>query len=665
MEQLAPVSLTRPASDLEGIVRAIASAAKALRLYPPTSPIPRQAVETAATGIQAYLHDAPVLALTVTRDGLTWPGAAAGGSVPGLADLADRLRDHGVAEIAFLPGCTADELLAFLSVVISPLDETRASGGVAAVLASQNVDAIRVAEVQLTVIEATEVVDDVDLDAFLRELLQNSEALSAWITASSASDPAAFQDGLEELLTVAGPDFERLVASLAGAFRLQDSRGRDALLGVALDPGEVRHLVGSMLALLGTGEIAESLVGGLFGQNMLALSSALTRLPLAGRTDAVTEDVRSLLPASGHTEKEIAFLGHMIDVRSSTDPEAPLVERDSRFRAAADAATLPHDVIARAREAVVDSGAALNAASVRTMLMLLDQQHDFELYCRTAETLAMSVPRLVEQGELALAVRVVTELSSRESRSAQPWPELAAQLKTAIANAVGQRTMAALVRAVSENPAALPSARDLLAVSDDHGSRAFVTEAIALGPEGLQVAEQLLGRRLTDLLNVLAPTTPWFLLRPVAERLARAGDERSIATLSGILRRGDDQARREVIEGLAAAGCPAAAPLLAQALADPKPDVAIVAARSLGTSDMPGATRLLTDRLRDLDLDGRDFLLAQEIIGSLARLPDPEAAVTLDRLSRRRQIIKRGHYAQIQELVHQAIAYRSRGGAPS
>jgi HEAT repeat protein len=223
--------------------------------------------------------------------------------------------------------------------------------------------------------------------------------------------------------------------------------------------------------------------------------------------------------------------------------------------------------------------------------------------------------------------------------------------------------MAALVKACIAEPAALPAAGELLNAAGDQGARAFAGEAIALGPEGLRVAEALLGRRLIDLLNVLAPSTPWFLLRPVAERLARAGEDRTLATLTGILRRGDEQARREVIEGLAEAGGAAVAPLLAQALTDPKADVAIVAARALGTSSVPGATQLLTDRLRELDLDGRDFLLAQAIIGSLARLPDPEAEVVLDRLSRRRQLIKRGHYTEVQELVREAIAYRSRGGA--
>lgn len=654
---------TPSSSELDAIVRAIAASGKALRLYPATSPIPRQAVDSAAAGIEAYLVDNPVLAFTVARDGLAWPGSGSTSAIPGIADLADRLRDHGIAEIAFLPGCTAAELMAFLGVVMLPAEEVHASGGIAALLASENVDAVRVTEVQLTVVDSAGPGDDVDLDEFLRDLVEEPAALSTWLAASSAADPSAFREGLEELLHVAEPNFDRFVASFAEAFRAQEAAGKDAVLGLAFDVGEMRHLVGCMLALLETGQIAESLVGGVYGQNMLSLSSALTGLPLASRTPEVTDDVLSLLPASGHSEREVAFLEHMIDVRENPEPEPALVERDPTIRAVADAATLPRDVVARARDAVADSSAALNAASVRTMLLLLDQQHDFDLYCRTAETLALSVQRLVEQGEIPLAARVVGELSARESRSVQPWPELAGQLQAAIATAVGQRTMSALIKACVERPSVVPAAHDLMSIAGDPGARAFTTEAIALGSDGLRVADELLGRRLTDLLNVLAPSTPWYLLRPVAERLARAGDQRSIATLAGILRRGDEQARREVIEGLAAAGGTAVTPLLADALADPKPDVAIVAARALGTSAVPDATRLLTDRLRDLDLDGRDFLLAQEIIGALARLPDSEAEVVLDRLSHRRQLIKRGHYAEVQDLVRQAMAYRARGGA--
>jgi hypothetical protein len=53
---------------MEPIVRGLTAAAKALRLYPPTSPIPRQAAESATSALATFLAAEPVLPLRVVRD---------------------------------------------------------------------------------------------------------------------------------------------------------------------------------------------------------------------------------------------------------------------------------------------------------------------------------------------------------------------------------------------------------------------------------------------------------------------------------------------------------------------------------------------------------------------------------------------------------------------
>jgi hypothetical protein len=85
--------------------------------------------------------------------------------------------------------------------------------------------------------------------------------------------------------------------------------------------------------------------------------------------------------------------------------------------------------------------------------------------------------------------------------------------------------------------------------------------------------------------------------------------------------------------------------------------------RAIGRVSAPGCAAALEIRLSELDVDGRDFPLAREIIGALARTPDTSAAEALGRLSSRRSLFKRGHFAEVQELARQALTARLGGGA--
>jgi len=105
---------------------------------------------------------------------------------------------------------------------------------------------------------------------------------------------------------------------------------------------------------------------------------------------------------------------------------------------------------------------------------------------------------------------------------------------------------------------------------------------------------------------------------------------------------------------------PASIRLPGVALRDPSPEVAMVAARAVAKSGVSGSATLLTSRLAELDVDTGDFLLAREIITGLARVPEPAADVALARLGSRRALIKRGHFAEIQQLVARAQAVRAR-----
>jgi len=658
-----PVHDTQSQAGMEPVVRGLTAAAKALRLYPPTSPIPRQAVESAQAALASFLTSEPVLCFKVVRDGLAWNGATVAPGAPGATELADALRDHGVAEIDFLPGVSADDIIAVLSAALEKPETLLERGGIAAVLTSAGVETVRTAEISLTVVDpwAVSGVDE-GAEEFLRELAGDPDRVSAWLGVASQGDPATLSAGLADLATAAGDgNLQTLVASLSSAFEGQGLEVRDALVGVSLDDGPARDIMGKVFSRVGTADLAKTLCGGTYGHNMLSMSSALSRLPLAERMTSVLAQVKELLPDAGHTAKELDFLEHMIEVRRSGGGEATLAEAQPLYKRVAELTRVDASAIDEARGDVAGSAGRADESAVSTMLTLLDQQEDFGLYRRTLDALAGMVAPLLERGRLDLSARIVGEIAARESRSIQPWPELAETLRGTMGEATGRRTMKALLSALAADPAGLTEAREIVQRASDAGAAAFIEEALSRKPDGLDIAEKIAGRRVVDMLSAAAAHAQWFHVAQLVERLGRESDPRSQQAVEALLKRPDDQSRREAAAGLARAGGPAALRHLGALMRDPSAEVAIAAVRAVGHSSTPGAAALLAARLGELDIDGKDFALARELIGALARTHDSGAAEALEALASRRALIKRGHFAEIQELARQAVAERSKG----
>jgi hypothetical protein len=217
------------------------------------------------------------------------------------------------------------------------------------------------------------------------------------------------------------------------------------------------------------------------------------------------------------------------------------------------------------------------------------------------------------------------------------------------------------VSTLVSDPSALPTAKEIMRFAGEASDEPLVAQAIANKGPGLDIAEQLIGRRVIDELNRQAPSIPWHLLGPAVERLAAQSDERSASTLRAMLQRPDEPSRREVVIALAGIGTPAAVPLLGVALSDPSADVATAAARALGKLRLETAAAPLAQRLGQLEIDGADYALAREIIVALGRTPGSDATAALTKVAGRRALIKRARHAEIQALATEAL--RARGGA--
>ncbi len=646
------------------VVREISTAAKALRLYPPSSPMPRQSAASAANALSEYLSVAPVLSLGVVKEGFEFAGEDLGLSGLGAGDLSGLLQSHGVAELSFLPGCTTEELIAFLAAALSPPEEILEAGGLAAVMAGTGVQRVSISEVALTVAEDTMPAEDQDIDQFLRELASDSSAFGAWLAAAVENDPAAVEESLLELSTVVG-DAGRpaLVESLADAFRDHEET-RDTLLSLALGSGETRELVADLFPRLGVEDVASSVCASSYGRNMMSLSTALTELPIADRFGPIMAQVREMLPEYGHTDREQGFLEHMIEVKRVREEEDALTAVDPSYQEMAEEARVTREEMDSMLAEIGGSKDESFRVAARTLLSLLDQQRDFALYCRTLDTLAAMVPRLISAGDLDTAREVLEELSMREQRADQPWPELTDHLRSAMSTATDGTSMASLIESVAKDPSRSADARKIVQAGGDRAPTLLVKEALGAKDGSLDVAEQILGRRMNDVLPALAPRVQWFQVSSLVRRLSDNGDKRSMEALESLAERSDAQSRREVATRRGHTTNPATLRMLERLLRDPAPEVCIAAARALSRCGHSDAGAILAGRLKAIDVDGKDFMLAKELINALAAVPDEDATAGLERLAGRRALIKRGHFAEVQALARDALkAQRKAGGA--
>jgi len=649
--------------SVEAVVRSLATAAKTLRLYPAASPIPMQAMEAAREAVAGVLQTQPTLALVVARQGFTYHGAAVG--APGAADLADVLTSHGVAELDFLPGCSTGDIAALLNVILGEPAEVQAQGGAGAALALAGATNVVVSEVVLATVSA-ELVAAEDVDAFLRDLAADEQKLAAWLAAAAAGDPATLSDGIAELRRAVGPaGAAALEATLGRAFLAQNAGGRDALVGLALGGGDASGVLQGMMQSLKPGEVATSLADGLYAKNMLSMSNVLTAIPF-NSLNAIIEELRPMLAEEGHTERELSFLGHMLEARANSGREAPLVERHPDYQKVAALTRVDEASLQSARSEIGTSASTVNTRTVNTMLSLLDQHADFGLWSKTLANLASIVPSLIAQRDLALADRVFADLASREARTTQPWPGLPEQMSAALDRATSADAMASLLSAVLDDPAQMEHASSILRRVDAAAQQRFVAAAINQRQRnGLGVAEQLLGRRMIGLLVALVPEVQWFQAGEIALRLSHEVDQSSRNALITLMRRPDERSRQEVAKSLAASQAALGVSVLSELLKDPTMEVAVTAARSLGHVRALGAAAALERAFDALDSIGKDFPLAREVLGALARTPDADATRVLERIAGQRTLIKRGHFAEVQDLARQALASRAKGGAGS
>lgn len=648
-------------------LRELAGAVRAARLYPPTSEIPTRSAAAAAESLSAICAlSGGELRIGVSREGLRCEGFDGAASVaPAVAELAELLRDHGVAGVTVGSSVVAHDVTVLATALHEQPASLRAGGGIAGVLRSAGVDRLTVSDVTLSVADSPSAGASVseEVESWLQALGSDADRLTAWLTAASALDAETLEESLLELEQAAGSLGAGLFDSaLAEAFDRQSPGAKDAVLAVASESDKVRALAARMFKELPPDRIAWSIMGGGFGKNMLSLSHALTALPLGDAFEAVRQHVIEASSRSGRSAREIAFLEHMLQVRTAAADEPPLAQADAALSALNSAAAISPDEMATVRDTVVGSERAVSKAGIRAMLMLLDNQRSFRMYSETLEAVLAMVPGLIVADELILARDVLRQVSMRHETNTAPWPELTERLEGAKAAAVRPEAMKALLSGVIADHLAAGDVREIVTLLGDTAAEELGCQALSMGASGLDAAERIIGSaRLVSVLCAHSQEAEGIGLEALTARLAREHDAQSVDTVSRLLHRPDVRTRRAVARGLAAVAGPARSKLLAEALRDEDREVVATVAAGVARCGVPGSAELLGSRLDELNIDGADFELARDLIGALAVTPEAAAGVILERMAKRRTLIKRGHFAEIQSAVAQALRVRTEG----
>ncbi|MBA4370333.1 MAG: hypothetical protein C0418_02000 [Coriobacteriaceae bacterium] len=648
---------------LGSVIRNIGAAWRSTRLYPAGSPMSLQAAQTVLGSIEEYLEAEPSLKLGVVRGGFIMRGLDGVFGGPGVPEIAEALVSHGVGEVHFVAPPAAEELVALMAATHERPVDLAERGGMVRVLGEAGVGTIKIVPLVLSKVEAPPEIPEEEADKFLAELAADPERLAMWLRSLLACDDEGLIDGILTLATAAG-DVRMFGRSMSGAFLELDSDEKDRLLEASIELEPVRHVTVEMLANLSVVELTAAIRGGRYGSNLMALSYALTSVPVGGRAQELWQETTSALRAADVGEEQLAFLDNMIAARRAVEPEPPLVDAQPIHRAALASTVLSPEHVESAREDVA-ARRWLDGAGAGTILHLLDIADEFGAYTRVLLALSRSVPHLLEVGELDLAMAVVRQIQHRAATSEKPWPELAAEFVRATKEACGARSMAALLATSSTvHDQAVEYAKEFVTLGGETAARELASAALESDAEdAMGLAGDVLGRRLPELLAPEARATDHRHVAGLAELFAHDGGPRPMQALAQLVARPEDRVRSETARGIGAGGGTALRSFMPKLIRDESREVAIVAVRSLARNGGEGTVELLAGRLLELEGD-KDIALAREIISVLGDSPAPAAGAALQQTASRGGLLRRGRYAEMKRLAEEALAARkSRGYA--
>lgn len=707
----------RALAVIERLVKQLNVAYKAVKLYPPTSNIPRDAATAIIMTLRSIFENEPTVRFMIDKEGLLHESGAVFPGHPAFAEFAKEFYSRNLAEVRFHAGVTGEEVIGFLQVLAMPVPELSASGGFEHRLWDLQVDDVSVKEASAKVVDhdlrqsdevqhpgepwppeplrieeilqgaigrqprdqrlLVRIVNEGDLlDSYLRAAPGRGEMPSAaWLTSRVSSLSRSLMGQLPE-------DRDSLHRSLAEAVMRLDPDARRHLLGDKLLP-LARHdeAVMSLLRQMELGELCRALVEGLEEtfESREGLARALHNLALvstAGRDE--------VLASAGHAMRE-GGLGEAFvsDVLEDAAPSRLVVssrERTAEDRpidrilqlieltpAAEKASGRREDEVERLRQEAAEGISDGDVIGTLVTLATLERKDD--AFASVIAVVEDSLGLLIERQDFdvaASAAAVLTNAEFDETRSVEQRKRIKTALR-ALADPKRMRVVTDALRLYRHDTLEHQSCRRLLAVLGSH--------AIAPLLEVLANEEDMAARKaIVDLLsNAVAghvselgdriSDSRWYFVRNVVSILSATRSAEALPHLERTLRHPDARVRRETIRALNGIDDRRGDQMLVAGLDDDDPQNVSLAARYLGVLRLRSAVPALISTALGEGRGSREPGPRVEAIEALGRIGDPSALPALDSIVRQRAMRGRGRARELRAAAQAASAQiRTKGG---
>jgi hypothetical protein len=698
----------RASETAERFVKQLNVAFKAVRLYPPSSAIPRESATAALATLRAMLREDPDVRLLVTKDSLFHEGAAVFPDQEAFSEFAQEFFGRHLAEVRFHSGVTTAELVEFLRVLDMSLPDLKAAGGAEARLWDGNVVNITVREASTRIVDHVGVPDDIaeigeewpphrdTIDEILSDfspgrprdhvvlvrLVESPDVLDEYLTATAegrgTTPPASWTTNRVSLLASAVLQMEedvqdaRLQALADGLMELDEIVLRDVLSERLL--GEARHDEGlaGVVRRMGLERICQVLAAGLedTAESRDGLTRAfrnLLQITDQDRTEAVGTVGAALERANASEDAASAVLSDItpeqITVRERPHgTDRSRIEKIVRIVDMAPVGHAPEDDADRqalreeAREGITD-GDVLGA-----LVTLISIEQRGEQFSSLMSIVEDGLSLLVTRQEYNLAAIVADSLVDAGDDDARP-DDQKARLQAALdalASKRHTRAIAAAMRRHDPDTLEHRACRHLLSVLGHHAIEPLL-EVLADEPDMTarkalvslisEMAEshmQELGARLSD--------ERWYFVRNIVTILGSTRTADTLQFLGRTLRYPDPRVRRETIRAVSGISDALSTEMLVAALQDSDAQNVQLAARYLGMTGHVSIAGELENVAMGRGAGNRDPAVRVEAVEAIGRLGSAGSLPLLRSLAKSRRLRGRARAKELASAAQAAIA---------
>jgi hypothetical protein len=527
-------------AQAEEVLRTLSAAAAAVRLYPPTSQLPLQAVERFVESANSVTHETGHVRILVEPKAFKHADVIIGESNAQISSLAETLYAHQVGQLIIAPDIRADEAMTFVRCVAADPRAAREEGGLRSIIVGAGVTHIAVIELTLRASKEEGILGmdlaSVPLDAIGPEVVR---AAAKWARSAAAGegvdDVGSAISGLETAArdlaasrvaqAIMRLDETTRVAVMTAAFRTDSSGKRmEGLFDVVaqMNPATLARLLTLVAA---RGNVQPS---GLLSQLRLP-PEAMRAIALLLRPSAEGD------PSRGVPQEEPDIAGIAGEVEAEDDADAEMGDRLAASAPRLAATRGLHTTLALARTSpTAESVSAVGDAMLGALKAgAFEAVRDGLAFFESAAT-DSGLTSAIGRARAGLADPVILAEAMRSAHTAAP-ADLAAVL--AAAGPTGADVaMGAWVDAEQEDRTALERAF------------AMVPESmITAAGRRLRTSDPFEAVQLTDLLAVVGDRRAVPALR---QTLDNAFPEVRLAALTALSRLGGDEAWRSVYEAL-------------------------------------------------------------------------------------------------------------------